>query len=182
MNTTQLLRCLMLAAVFACISFQTVSADDEKEANPLDEAHAKLKATLDEVNDLFFKEAKSKSGVPFYVVMWEQGGEVSKIHLELRNLGQYNGEPVYGLSSYSVVVQADGVLPPAVIKAAITKNDASGIGAFSMTEEFNTVYFSSIVPSEALTPAQTWMVCAYVHKNRIEFREAMNELLSGAGR
>jgi len=181
MKTTQLLRCLLLAVVFAGVSFSMVSADDEQEVISLQEAHAKLKATLDDVKNMFYKESKTKSGITYYVVMWEQDGEVSKIHLEISNLGHYEGDPIYGLSTYAVVAQADEVLPPAVIKAAITKNDACGIGKFSMTEDFDSVFFSSIVPSDNLTPAQIWMVCAYTHKNRLEFRAEMKELMSAAG-
>lgn len=171
-----------LAAVLLLTGSLSVTAQDQAEADALVQAHARLKESLDRVDDLFYKEMKTDAGLTFYNLIWDKDGETSKITFELRQLGHYGGEPIFGVLAYTTVAQAEGALPPAVIKAVATKNETTGLGYFSMTDSFNTVYMNFSAPSDTLTPGQIWMTCAYVHNNRIKMKKEIDSLLSASGR
>ncbi|TWT57510.1 hypothetical protein KOR42_08710 [Thalassoglobus neptunius] len=180
MLTTRTLATLALATLLSLSMGQFSNAQDDDAA--LLKAHEQLKAVLDQVDELFYKEMTTDSGVTFYNLIWEMDGETSKITFELRQLGHYSGKPVFGLLAYTTVAQTEGSMPPAVIKAVATKNETTGLGFFSMTSGFDTLYMNFTTPSDALTPAQVWMTCAYMHNNRIKMRKEVETLMSASGR
>jgi len=179
MSTRIILKLVALAVVFAGLNPLAGWAQEEEDPG-LENAHTQFKSMLDQVDKLFYKEMKTDSGVRYYAVMWEADGELSKIQFEVRNLGKYGGEPIYGILAYSMVAQIDGSLPPAVIKSVATKNETTGMGAFSMTEDFSTVYINYSGPCDTITPGQVWLVCAFLHKNRMGMKAHIQELMSAS--
>jgi len=176
MTLRSLLTVTLLSA--ACSQAAFAQTQEEKDEAAGKEAHTKLKEVLDKTNDLFYKEATGKDGSSFYQLIWESEGATSKIFIELRQLGHYAGEPVFSVMVYSMVASVDGSLPPTVIKAVATKNDRTMMGYFSMSESFDSVYMNCRVPSNTLKPGQLWMILAYMHQYRTEFRKEIEGLLS----
>lgn len=184
MFTRNVIAASLLAVVAHLMSASAAMAQDADAADQAaqEAAFQKLGEALKGVNGLFFKEVTTDSGYKFYQVIWESQAETSKITIELRKLGQYQGQPVYGVLMYSAVAQTEGSLPPAVIKAVATRNERTGLGYFSMPEAFNMVYVNCTAPSDTLTSGQLWMMMAYMHDNRIGFKEEISKLLSASGR
>lgn len=162
----------------ACGQAAFAQTDEEKNEAALKEAHTKLKEVLDKTNDLFYKEATGDDGNPFYQLIWESDGETSKIYVELRQLGHYAGKPVFSVMVYTMVASVEGSLPPTVIKAVATKNDRTMLGYFSMPESFDSVYMNCRVPSDTLAPGQLWMMMAYMHEYRTDFKKEIEGLIS----
>ncbi len=178
-------RCTMLYALILVISQTTlVSAqDDSSDQVALENAIVALKEKLAGISDdIFLREQELESGMKIFQVIWEMDGETSKITLELRPLGQYDHKPVFGLFAYTTVAEVDnGSMPPAVIKAVATKNEKTVLGYFSMPESFDTVYMNTNTPSDTLTSGQLWMICAWLHKNRVEFKNEIDSILKATG-
>jgi len=181
MNTIAQFRILFLATLLFCVSTATAFAqDDDAIEAGLAKANEKFKSILEEVDGLFFKQAKTDSGLVYFVLMWEGEGETSKIQIELRHLGQYNGELIFGVLAYTLVAQSEGSMPPAVIKAVATMNETTGIGSVSMSEAFDTVYVNFSAPSDTMTPGQLWITCAVMHKNRIRMKNLIQEVAAAS--
>ncbi|GAB5440813.1 MAG: hypothetical protein Fues2KO_11620 [Fuerstiella sp.] len=174
----------LLAVTASLFSSATVTAQDADNPDEAEReaAFQKLGETLKGIDNLFYKEVTTDSGYKFYQVMWESEGESSRITIELRELGHYQGKKVFKILAYATVAQSEGSMPPAVIKAVATRNERTGLGHFSMPEEFNVVYINCVVPSDTLTPGQLWMIMAYIHDNRIGFKEEIGKLMSASGR
>lgn len=177
----------LLAVTASLFSSATVNAQDADKPDEAEReaAFQKLGETLKGIDNLFYKEVTPESGHKFYQVIWESEGETSRITIELRELGHYMGKKVFKILAYATVAQSEGSMPPAVIKAVATRNERvglTGLGHFSMPEEFNVVYVNCVVPSDTLTPGQMWMIMAYMHSNRIGFKEEIGKLMSASGR
>lgn len=183
MNT---LKQFTLIAVLFTLMFQASTAfasEENTENDAMEKALATLKEQLTGISeDLFLREQKLENGMIIYQLMWEMGGETSKITLELRPLGQYDHKPVFGLFAYTLVEGVDsGSLPPAVIKAVATRNETTMLGYFSMPKTFDSVYMNMTTPSDNLTSAQLWMICAWLHKSRVEFKTEIESILKATG-
>ena len=189
MNPHVLIRTLLALTLLVIVSADrsAFAKEDDKEqaaAKAREKATAQLKANLEKMSDnVFLRERTLDNGNKIFQLIWEMEGETSKITFELRELGHFRGELVYGILAYSVVASVkEGSMPPAVIKAVATKNERTGLGYFSMPEKFDTVFINMTAPSDTLTPAQLWMICAYMHQNRVGFKKEIESLLNASGR
>ncbi len=144
------------------------------------EADEHMQAELNKIDNLFFKTTETPAGDKMWVIMWEDSGETSKIAIELRNLGKYDNKPLFGLLAYSSVVETERPVPPAVIKAIATKNERTGLGHYSSDDAFQTIYINSTAPADNLTAGQLWIIFAYIHQNRLEFKTEIEQLMAGS--
>lgn len=190
MNLHVMIRTLLALTLLVIVSADgSAFAQEEKEkdqaaAEAREKATAQLKANLEKMSDnVFLRERTLDNGNKIFQLIWEMDGETSKITFELRELGHFRGDLVYGILAYSVVASVnEGSMPPAVIKAVATKNERTGLGYFSMPEKFDTVFINMTAPSDTLTPGQLWMICAYMHQNRLGFHKEIESLLNASGR
>lgn len=144
------------------------------------QADEHLQSELDKIDNLFLKTSETSAGNKMWIIMWEDSGETTKIAIELRDLGKYDHKPIYGLLAYASVVETESPVPPAVIKAIATKNERTGLGHFSSDEAFQTIYINSTAPCDTLTAGQLWIIFAYIHQNRIEFKGEISQLMAGS--
>lgn len=170
------------ALVFCLTLFITIDGfgQDADQQKAFDDANSRFVATLDQTDDLFYKAVKNDNGSTAYTVMWEQDGEISKIVLLLQELGHYAGDKVFGLLAFSIVAESEKSFPPAVIKLVTVESDKCALGMFTMPESFDKVYVAATMPSDSLTPGQVWITCAYIHKNRIELKKEIEQILAAS--
>ncbi|KAA0131505.1 hypothetical protein FYZ48_25510 [Gimesia chilikensis] len=186
MNLHVMIRSLLAFSLMFVVMANGAAFAQEKDKaaeEAREKALAKLKTNLEKMSDnVFLREQTLDNGKKFYQLLWEMDGETSKITFELRELGHFHGELVFGILAYTVVAGVEeGSLPPAVIKAVATKNERTGLGYFSMPEKFDMVFMNMTTPSDTLTPAQLWMICGYMHQNRIGFKKEIENLLNASG-
>lgn len=158
---------------------QSESSDAQ---SALRNAESKLVAVLDNTDNLFYKTTKNGDAPTRYSVRWEEDGAVSNIVLLLRPLGTYKKEPLFGLLAYIVVAESENPFPPSVIKMVTVKSDTCVLGAYSMTENFNTIYISTTIPSDTLTPGQLWMTCSYLHMHNGEAKKEIEKIVAEFGK
>jgi len=177
---------LTVVALFGYLLLTCVSGRAQSESpdaqSALRNAESKLVEVLDNTDNLFYKTTKNGDAPTRYSVRWEEDGAVSNIVLLLRPLGTYKKEPLFGLLAYIVVAESDNPFPPAVIKMVTVKSDTCVMGAYSMTESFNTVYLATTIPSDTLTPGQLWMTCSYLHMHNGEARKEIEKIMAEFGK
>ena len=173
-------RLFALAALVA-VAAQNAVAQPENEPEALKAAHEQLVEALDGVDDLFYKQKTAENGTIFYTVMWESGGETTKIILGLKNLGYFNNEYIYALSAWTYVASSENAMPPAVIKAVTTANESLMIGNYSCSADFKNVYANMTGVLKNVTPDEMWMYMAYLHSNRLKLKQQVDQAMAGAG-
>jgi len=176
-----------LLALFAVISNVSTVVAQPTEAEveaAYEKAYEQLKDNINGMTqDVFLREKKLDSGRSIIELLWEMNGEATKFTIELRDLGYYSSKPLFGIFAYSVVAESSkGTMPPAVIKAVTTANESTGLGYFSMPKSFDVVYVNTTMPSDTLNPGQLWITLAYMHQNRLAFKEEVESLMGASGR
>ena len=157
----------------ACAQPEEDAAVAKKRAND------ELRDLLDNTNNLFYKASKDDNGNPFYTIVWEDGGESTRIIMSVKELGHYNNKYVHSIMAWTYVIESDSPLPPAAIKAVATESDSLLVGNFSCSSDFTKVYANMTGVLTDAKPGAIWMYCAYLHSNRLDLREKIEQSMSG---
>lgn len=158
----------VLSAVFA----QEEEANGDQAA--FASAHNNFVELLNNTDNVLFKE-EEREGTKFYTVVWEHGGEMLRINIDLKELGTYNGKRIFGFSAWTLVSQSEEPVPPAVIKAVATTNDRLTIGSVSCSDDFKYVFANVTGSVEGLTPGGLWLYFAYMNENAKHMRSIVEE-------
>ena len=107
MNLHGMIRTLLaFSLMFVVMADGSVYAQEKDQAaeEAREKALEKLKTNLEKMSkDVFLREQTLDNGKKFYQLIWEMDGETSKITFELRELGHFQGELVFGILAYTVV-------------------------------------------------------------------------------
>jgi len=168
---------LLAATVVSATGPSTAQAQDD-EAKGLAAAHAKVEALMDSM-ELFYKTRKTETGKKVYTVLFESGGESTKITCGVGRLGTYSGKPVYSLWAWANVAGSDSAMPPAVIKLVATSSDSLAFGSYSTSKDFKRVFSNcTIVLNSSTTESAIFMCMGWTHNNRVELKKQIDPILA----
>lgn len=178
MNRLSLRTLCSLVALILGLGALSAGFAQEEEANgdqaDFVNAHDNFAQLLKNTDNVLFKEGE-REGIKFYTVVWEHGGEMLRINIDLKELGTYNGKQIFGFSAWTLVSQSEEPVPPAVIKAVATTNDRLTIGSVSCSDDFKYVFANVTGSVEGLTPGGLWLYFAYMNENAKHMRSIAEE-------
>ena len=166
----------ILAATLVFATGQSTALAQDEEAAGMAAAHAKLVSLMDSM-DLFYKAKKTQTGNTIYTVLFEAGGESTKVTCGVGRLGTYGGKPVYSLWAWASVAGGESAMPPAVIKLVATKSDGLAFGSYSTSKDFTRVFSNcNIVLNDSTTKSAIFMCMGWTHNNRVELKKEIDAI------